>query len=979
VTVSGGSGTYTYLWSGPGSFTETSQDLLNVAVGIYELTISDGLCKPVVLNFTLTEPKSLLIQEDIIAHLDVACTSYLTGKIKVNITQQSVGPYDYSLILQEVGTVKSSIRNSATNYTFTDLAAGTYDVKVKDVNGSVKTITGIIITEPASMVASILNSSNVTCKGFNDGFLEVSIKGGTKPYEISWIGSSGFISNSTIINNLIAGNYTLNITDANNCPYTITFTVIEPNLLASTSAVNSNYNGEDISCFGESDGSILITTTGGTSPYLYSIDNGINYQASKVFNNLKSGIYQFLVKDSNECISSTSIELKEPSSLLLSTDVVNVSCNGANNGEASVNVSGGTLPYTYTWNTIPAQVTSTVVGLTSGSYQVKVTDLNNCTQTTIVTIKEPNPLKIDSIAVISNFNGNPISCFGASNGEISVQVSGGSTPLKYSIDNGASFQSSPIFNGLKAGKYNVFIVDNNDCSVQSSIELLEPEKIQITVLDVYNPSCFGSSTGRFKVKITGGTPDSSGNYIFKWSNGATTLNQTDLLAGTYSITISDLNNCTEIYSVTITQPQQLKFTYIKTDVLCFGENNGSIELTPSGGVPGYTYQWFKDGVEFTNNRIASNLGYGIYEVIIKDRVGCYYSEKITIDMPSLLTIKSLVYKDALNCTIVNSGTATVEAEGGSPFINSLGQPYYNYNWSSGETNAQANNLDPGSNWIKVTDQNGCITQQNFVINRPDDLDFNIISSQTVSCENKEVLNTLQLVPEGGVAPYQVVFSRGVVGIDPFIMTTDIPNDVTITLTDSRNCSISKIVPVNFNEIGTPYFETNSVAFTAYKIYAVNDEIKFDNLSTGDAIAVLWNFGDGSTSSELQPSHTYTELGTYKVTLTVTYDYGCTYSYYEYIEIIKGYDIVVPNGFTPNGDGTNDYFKPSYLGMVTIMMEVYDTWGAMVYSENGPILKGWDGFIKNKEAENGNYFYKVIAQPFNTSIPIELNGPLTLIK
>ena len=185
--------------------------------------------------------------------------------------------------------------------------------------------------------------------------------------------------------------------------------------------------------------------------------------------------------------------------------------------------------------------------------------------------------------------------------------------------------------------------------------------------------------------------------------------------------------------------------------------------------------------------------------------------------------------------------------------------------------------------------------------------------------------------------------------------------------------------ITVNSNLTPSFEANSFALTTYETYAVNDEIKFNNLNTGGEIDVLWDFGDGSTSSELHPSYTYTELGTYRVTLTITYDYGCSGPYYEDIEIIKGYNIMVPNGFTPNGDGVNDYFKPVYIGVVTTLIEVYNTWGSMVYSEEGNILKGWNGFIKNTEAENGNYIYKIIAKPFNTTIPIVLNGAFTLMK
>ena len=143
--------------------------------------------------------------------------------------------------------------------------------------------------------------------------------------------------------------------------------------------------------------------------------------------------------------------------------------------------------------------------------------------------------------------------------------------------------------------------------------------------------------------------------------------------------------------------------------------------------------------------------------------------------------------------------------------------------------------------------------------------------------------------------------------------------------------------------------------------------------------MLWDFGDGSTSSETHPLHTYKQVGTYQVLLTVFYDYGCNYTYPIDLQISKGHEIIVPNGFTPNNDGINDSFRPAFAGMVTTLLEVYDTWGAMLYAEEGKTIKGWDGFIKNKPAENGNYFYRIITQPFNTSEPIVLNGPFTLIK
>lgn len=193
------------------------------------------------------------------------------------------------------------------------------------------------------------------------------------------------------------------------------------------------------------------------------------------------------------------------------------------------------------------------------------------------------------------------------------------------------------------------------------------------------------------------------------------------------------------------------------------------------------------------------------------------------------------------------------------------------------------------------------------------------------------------------------------------------------------CATTSLLTIPVKPNITLAFDTSSVAFTTYDKYAVNDEIKFIILNTEETITVLWDFGDGTTSSEMLPSHTYTELGIYRVTLTMAFDDGCSYPYTKDIEITKGYHIITPNGFTPNGDGVNDYFKPESIGIVRITLLVYDTWGGLVYSENSANLKGWDGLIRNSEAENGNYIYKIIAQPFNASAPIELKGPFTLLK
>ena len=157
-------------------------------------------------------------------------------------------------------------------------------------------------------------------------------------------------------------------------------------------------------------------------------------------------------------------------------------------------------------------------------------------------------------------------------------------------------------------------------------------------------------------------------------------------------------------------------------------------------------------------------------------------------------------------------------------------------------------------------------------------------------------------------------------------------------------------------------------------------MNFQNTSTGDVVGFTWNFGDGSAplSNVAAPTHVYDELGIYTIELTVEDIYGCFDTYSETIEVTKGYEIILPTAFTPNGDGINDTMRPVFNCMVKVEMSVYDTWGSLLYVESGDTLVGWDGTIDGNPIENGNYIIVVRAQTFN-GVMIDMNGPITLIK
>jgi gliding motility-associated-like protein len=202
--------------------------------------------------------------------------------------------------------------------------------------------------------------------------------------------------------------------------------------------------------------------------------------------------------------------------------------------------------------------------------------------------------------------------------------------------------------------------------------------------------------------------------------------------------------------------------------------------------------------------------------------------------------------------------------------------------------------------------------------------------------------------------------------------------VVLDVTDAIGCKSNYSFNVATPTLGSPSFNVSSFAYTTYGLYSINDPIQFTNTATGDYISMIWDFGDGTFSNELNPLHTFNIAKDYVVTQTVTYPFGCVYIQKITLIIGKGYVLVVPTAFTPNNDTFNDTFRPVTRGLKNIRLDVYDTWGSMVYSESGDVLRGWDGKIKDSNAENGNYYCKVSGETFYGTIVNE-NHPFVLIK
>ena len=511
--------------------------------------------------------------------------------------------------------------------------------------------------------------------------------------------------------------------------------------------------------------------------------------------------------------------------------------------------------------------------------------------------------------------------------------------------------------------YNLIPVSSDGCRGNPfNVTLSINPQINITVTTT-PITCYGANNATITLTITGGTTP----YNAQWNNLATGLYQDNLAAGTYVILITDHASCTK--TVTVVIPEAPIFTVfpVSTNISCYGAHDGSINLNLVGGIAPLALTW-SDGS--TSGLIRNNLGPGVYTATISDGTPCYIVRTFTILEPQPLVVSANV-TDALDCINPSSGAINLLVSGGT-------QPY-SYVWSNGSITEDLNSITTGTYQVTVTDAHGCSRVQQFSIIRPEPIVINVSTQTDYNCTTHSVYQNFVAQVSGGLPPYQYQWSSGTVsGVSNEIMHTDVNGTVILTVTDALGCQLTYSVNVDIPEIGYNSFVPTSYGYTTYGLYAIGDPIQFQSTVTGDYVSISWNFGDGTFSTELNPIHTYAIPKDYVVTQTVTYPFGCVYVQTISLLVEKGYVLVVPTAFTPNKDNLNDTFRPVTKGLKSITLDVYDTWGSLIYSETGEVIKGWDGTLNGFSSENGNYYSKVSAETFYGTIVNE-NQTFVLIK
>jgi len=762
-------------------------------------------------------------------------------------------------------------------------------------------------------------------------------------------------------------------------PATVTYTVTPisgtciGNSFSVTVTVNPSINPNAVvtnnNCFGVNSASITTNITGGIpfssgTPYQLSWTgpNGYTSTATSI-SSLQPGTYNVTIADAGGCPFSNSYTINEPADIVITVDGENdITCFSANNGSINISVTGGTGAYTYNWtrNTSPFSITEDLSNLSPGTYVVTVTDVNNCgPKTASFTITEP-PLLV--VSLVSQTN---VLCFGAATGAITVSVVGGTPETGYNFSwigpNGFASTNQNL-TAIAAGTYNLIVTDANACVKNLSVIITQSTEI-IIAYTTTPITCYGDNNASLSVTLSGGNPP----YQFQWSNLSTSLSQTNLSAGNYIITVTDNVGCIKTETIVIPEAPIFTVNPIVSQITCNGANNGSINLNLTGGIAPVALTW-SDGS--TAGLIRNNLAPGTYTASISDGTPCFIVRTFTIIQPLPLVLSANL-TNSFDCTITNTGAIDLVVVGGT-------LPY-TYSWSNGATTEDLSNLTSGNYLVNVTDANGCNANAQYPIIRQDPIVITVATQTDFDCAAHTVNQQFVAQVAGGIPPYQLQWSSGTIsGVNNEIMETNTNGTVLLTVTDSNNCTATYTVTVDTPILGYPSFDTTSFGFTTYGLYSIDDPIQFQSTITGDYLSVSWDFGDGTFSTELNPVHTYLIPRDYIVTQTVTYPFGCVYVQTISLLVEKGYVLVVPTAFTPNNDTLNDTYRPVTKGLKNVVLDIYDTWGSLIYSETGDVLVGWDGKIKGFNAENGNYYSKVRAETFYGTV-VNSNQTFVFIK
>jgi len=817
VVGNGGTGNYTYQWDANAG-NATTPTVTDLCAGTYSVTVSDGPGCTSENTVVITEPIELGNMADV---QPVYCPDLCDGVINQVATGGTM-PYAYQW------------SNGATTDTIMDLCPGPYALTITDGNGC--TFTFDLAVPDLSTMELTVSSTPLSAPGANDATATATATGGSTTYNYAWSNSG----TTQTITALAPGTYTVTVTEEDFPFCSLTETVVIDDI--DCTGFGAIVTTTDETGLGANDGTATANPTGGVMPYTYVWSNT---ESTQTITGLTPATYSVTVSDANGCtvIASGTVNAFVPDCSNFDFIVENVfspSCFGECDGFITLNVVGGTMPYSYDWSDDLYDGFEDPINMCAGTYTVTVSDANGCSDMQTITINESAPpLEWQTVTTFP-------SCNGDCTGTIDLSVNGGVTPYAFNWSNGAT---SEDLEGLCADEYAVTIVDANGCIAIQTITISEPAILSVTT-SMTPVSGAGTNDGTATATPTGGTPA----YTYAWSNSETTPSISNLSPGTYTVTVTDVNGCTENETIVINPFDCGDFnaTLNVFDATCFQQCDGFVDLVVVGGTMPYEYDWnvdIYDGMEDIFGLCA-----GTYEVTISDATSC-----------SVVLVANVLEAAPLSVTLnstppsapgANDASITATASGGVPT--------YGYLWSpGGETTPTISNLAPGTYSVVVTDQNGCTEQASTTITDVDCSNFIIsISTSDVSCDGSQdgiaVVTALD-----GVEPYTYIWSTG----DMTDIVTGLEEGtISVTVVDGNGCQLDAVdmigsplpIEIEFETVGVSCNGDNDGAITCLP----------SGGTPGGVFDYSWSNGSGDQTISALPA------GIYCVTVTDIQS-GCT--------------------------------------------------------------------------------------------------------
>ncbi len=948
VSSCGGNPTVEWSSSANNGFTET-----NLANGSYSVTVTDNdpACGDTIIDFNISDAGPFAVSV-------VPSGNSCSGSMTLTAMIDGANPDDVTYSWNDVPnsstpsiTVSEGLYTCSVTYgncsdeSSFEVAAGNFEFEV--------------VYTP------------VVCIG-STGAANFNAISGSGNYQYEW--STGDISSGTILPG--AGDYCLTATDLDaNCQDVFCFTVTE------VDAIDIVLNYDDISCYGESDGWIQAIVSGGTPDYEYEWSIS---QSSEIISNLVSGNYSVTVEDLNGCSATETQFIAEPPVFNYTISAGGGICLGEQ-FDLDVFASGGTGDYTYDWSDAENMnvASRTVQPTETYTYTVTAIDENGCTSDPVTaTVEVSQPIVIDVTTV-------DVLCHGLCTGSATLVHEGGLPLFEYSWES-----STDYIQNLCAGEYEVTITDKYDCEGFASFEITEPDTILLTTTAI-PATCFGYNDGAIQVEVNGGVPFIDGSeetYNYLWSNGST-LDSLASYAGSFVVTVTDANDCTQTGSAFVNQPTAIYVEPLYENTICKGADYTQ-NANASGGTlspdTDYSYVWTSGDFTMYGNTLSVNPEETTtYQLVVTDDNDCFGPvQTITIGVHPDVDITSITSSESDIC-IGESIDVELEFGGGQ------GQFYTISRVGHGIVNGNPNTFYPdesGYYVYEVSDECGAVTSDidsiYVEIHQPPQVAF--IADHTSSCPPSVFYFTETTLDQGQT--YLWDFGDGGFSVQKNPVHTYSETgfyDVSLTAWSEWGCEsvfeyndMIRIYPVPRAEFaGTPEI-----------VSIFNPMVEFINYTDGGE-TYFWDFGDGESSlwtNETQ-IHIFDDLGEYEVMMIAKNQFECYDTAYKKIRVHDEFTFFAPEAFTPNGDGLNDVFYVTGHGVdpTQFYFVIYDRFGTKVFEtetfdEDNVYRMAWDGSHKGDVLKGdpvmGNGMYRWYCSFVDTNgKPREESGTVTLIK